>query len=104
MARCKKDWDDPKIKDEIAEDMKVGTAVGASGTPTFFINGRQLVGAQPADAFQKIIDDEIKKADELLKKGTPLKDVYTQADRDRGRGARRRPPRRARRTRAASST
>jgi hypothetical protein len=57
--------------------MKVGTAAGASGTPTFFINGRQLVGAQPADAFQKIIDDEIKEADALLKKGTPLKDVYT---------------------------
>jgi protein-disulfide isomerase len=77
VAKWKKDWDDPKIKDEVSEDMKVGTAAGASGTPTFFINGRQLVGAQPADAFQKIIDDEIKEADALLKKGTPLKDVYT---------------------------
>jgi len=77
VAKWKKDWDDPKIKDEVSQDMKVGTAAGASGTPTFFINGRQLVGAQPADAFQKIIDDEIKEADALLKKGTPLKDVYT---------------------------
>jgi protein-disulfide isomerase len=77
VARWKKDWDDPKIKDEISEDMKVGTSVGASGTPTFFINGRQLVGAQPADAFEKIIDGEIKEADALIKKGTPLKDVYT---------------------------
>ena len=51
-------------------------AVGANGTPTFFINGREVVGAQPVDAFEKVIDDEIKKADELLKKGTPLKDVY----------------------------
>ena len=55
---------------------KAGTAAGANGTPTFFINGRELVGAQPADAFEKIIDDEIKKADELIKGGTPLKDVY----------------------------
>jgi protein-disulfide isomerase len=77
VAKWKKDWDDPKIKDEVSEDSKTGTSLGASGTPTFFINGRQLVGAQPADAFQKIIDDEIKEADALLKKGTPLKDVYT---------------------------
>jgi protein-disulfide isomerase len=77
VARWKKDWDDPKIKDEVSEDSKAGTAAGASGTPTFFINGRQLVGAQPADAFQKIIDAEIKEADALIKKGTPLKDVYT---------------------------
>ena len=77
VAKWKKDWDDPKIKDEVSQDMKVGTAAGANGTPTFFINGRQLVGAQPAEAFEKIIDDEIKEADALLKKGTPLKDVYT---------------------------
>jgi hypothetical protein len=50
--------------------------VGANGTPTFYINGHELVGAQDASAFETIIDDEIKKADELLKKGTPLKDVY----------------------------
>jgi len=77
VAKWKKDWDDPKIKDEVSQDMKVGTAAGANGTPTFFINGRQLVGAQEASAFEKIIDDEIKEADTLLKKGTPLKDVYT---------------------------
>jgi len=76
MARFKKDWDDPKIKAEVDQDSKVGTAAGANGTPTFFINGNQLVGAQPASAFETIIDGQIKKADELLKKGTPLKDVY----------------------------
>ncbi|HMF44019.1 MAG TPA: thioredoxin domain-containing protein [Polyangia bacterium] len=76
VAKFKKDWDDPKIKDEVAQDQKVATAAGANGTPTFLINGREVVGAQPADAFEKVIDDEIKKADELIKKGTPLKDVY----------------------------
>src|SRR5450631_56171 len=77
VAKWKKDWDDPKIKDEVSQDMKVGTAAGANGTPTFFINGRQLVGAQEASAFEKIIDDEIKEADALIKKGTPLRDIYT---------------------------
>jgi protein-disulfide isomerase len=77
MARFKKDWDDPKIKAEIAEDQKIATQVGATGTPTFYINGHELVGAQESSAFEKIIDEEIKEADALLKKGTPLKDVYS---------------------------
>jgi protein-disulfide isomerase len=76
VAKFKKDWDDPKIKADIAEDQKVAGQVGANGTPTFYINGHELVGAQEASAFEKIIDDEIKKADDLIKKGTPLKDVY----------------------------
>ncbi|HVU52707.1 MAG TPA: thioredoxin domain-containing protein [Polyangia bacterium] len=76
MARFKKDWDDPKIKAEVDEDSKTGTAAGANGTPTFFINGNQLVGAQPQGSFETIIDAQIKKADDLLKKGTPLAAVY----------------------------
>jgi len=36
-----------------------GTQLGITGTPTFFVNGRILVGAQPADAFIRIIDEEI---------------------------------------------
>ena len=76
MAKFKKDMDDPKVKDEVAQDQKLANSVGANGTPTFFINGRELVGAVPFADFQKIIDEEIKKADELIKKGTPLKDVY----------------------------
>jgi protein-disulfide isomerase len=77
VAKWKKDWDDPKIKDEVTQDSKVGTDAGASGTPTFFINGQQIVGAQEQSAFEKIIDSEIKEADALIKKGTPLRDVYT---------------------------
>jgi protein-disulfide isomerase len=76
MAKFAKDMDDTKVKDEVLTDQKIGTSLGASGTPTFFINGRQLVGAQPFEKFKEIIDDEIKKADELIKAGTPLADVY----------------------------
>ena len=39
---------------------KEGAAVGATGTPTFFINGTKLVGAQPVDAFKTVIDKELK--------------------------------------------
>jgi len=76
VAKFKKDWDDPKVKEEVTADQQVASAAGASGTPTFFINGRKLVGAQPVDQFSKIIDEEMKKADELLKKGTPPEKLY----------------------------
>jgi protein-disulfide isomerase len=76
MTKFAKDYDDPKVKEEIDADSKQGTSLGASGTPTFFVNGRQLVGAQPFDKFKELIEEEIKKADELIKAGTPLADVY----------------------------
>ena len=76
MARYKSDMDSHKYKDEIDADSKAGTGYGASGTPTAFINGRKLVGAQPMTAFEPIIQEEIKHADELLAKGTPRDKLY----------------------------
>ncbi|MBE4753560.1 thioredoxin domain-containing protein [Corallococcus sp. ZKHCc1 1396] len=62
MAKFKSAMDSGKFDAQIEADMAAGSAVGANGTPTFFINGRTLVGAQPFDAFKKVIDEELKKA------------------------------------------
>ncbi len=43
----------------VAQDVAAGTRAGVSGTPTFFINGRLLVGAQPFDVFKGIIEEEL---------------------------------------------
>jgi protein-disulfide isomerase len=77
VAKFKKDFADPKIKEQIQSDQALANSVGANGTPTFMINGREVVGAQPFAAFQTVIDEEIKKADALLKGGTKIEDVYT---------------------------
>ena len=61
MQRFKDDLDSGKFKDRIKADSDEGTKVGANGTPTFFINGWKLVGAQPVDAFKKLIDQELGK-------------------------------------------
>lgn len=53
--------DSQKIKDQIDADQAEAGRVGASGTPTFFINGRQIVGAQPTSEFKKLIDEELAK-------------------------------------------
>ncbi|MDX1614595.1 MAG: thioredoxin domain-containing protein [Candidatus Promineifilaceae bacterium] len=41
--------------DEIAADLASGSARGVSGTPSFFLNGQLLVGAQPLNAFNRAI-------------------------------------------------
>ena len=43
-----------------------GSALGVTGTPAFFINGRMLVGAQPIEQFRELINDE------LSRKGVPV--------------------------------
>jgi len=50
---------DPAVVKEIQESQKQGEAVGVSGTPAFFINGRMISGAQPMAAFESIIDEEL---------------------------------------------
>jgi protein-disulfide isomerase len=45
----------------IKADQARGQALGVSGTPTFFVNGRELTGAQSADKFGAVIDEELAK-------------------------------------------
>lgn len=44
----------------VQADQSAGQSVGVNGTPTFFINGKQLVGAQPFSAFQAAIEEALK--------------------------------------------
>ena len=48
-----------KYKNLVQKDVDEGTRLGVNGTPTFFINGRVLSGAQPLATFAGIIDDEL---------------------------------------------
>jgi protein-disulfide isomerase len=76
MARFKADMGNAKFDAVIAADQKLAAQFGARGTPGFFINGRNLRGAQPFASFKKVIDEEIKKAETLLAKGTPRSALY----------------------------
>lgn len=53
--------DSGKYNQEIAEDLNDGGAAGVGGTPTFFINGKLLVGALPFEAFRSLIEQELNK-------------------------------------------
>ena len=43
----------------VQKDLDEGTRLGVLGTPTFFINGRVISGAQPLESFARIIDEEL---------------------------------------------
>jgi len=45
---------------EIEKDIADGEKAGVTGTPTIFINGIKVVGAQPVEEFYRIIDRELK--------------------------------------------
>ena len=50
---------DGKHQVAVQKDVEEGKRLEVTGTPTFFINGRVLVGAQALDAFVRVIDDEL---------------------------------------------
>jgi len=68
--------DNKKYDQQIDADSQEGTKFGARGTPSFFINGRPLSGAQPFDAFKKVIDEELGNATKAMKNGANLANVY----------------------------
>jgi protein-disulfide isomerase len=57
-----------KYQAAVQKDIEEGKRLDVTGTPTFFINGRVLVGAQPLEAFAKVIDDELARSGQA---GTP---------------------------------
>ncbi|MDH3884489.1 MAG: thioredoxin domain-containing protein, partial [Desulfobacterales bacterium] len=60
----------------IARQQSLAEALGARGTPVFFINGRNLRGAQPLTRFTMLIDEELARARALVAQGTPKSKVY----------------------------
>jgi protein-disulfide isomerase len=51
-----------RYQSEVSDDTSVGINLGVTGTPTFFVNGLKLVGAQPYEVFQQILDKELAEA------------------------------------------
>ncbi len=57
FAQC---LDSAKHQAAVEADIQDAARLGVTGTPTFFINGRILVGAQPLENFRKIIEAELR--------------------------------------------
>lgn len=51
--------DSEKHASAVDRDIEEGRRLGVTGTPTFYINGRPLVGARPLEDFVKIVEEEV---------------------------------------------
>lgn len=61
---------------DIAARMRELSQLGVGATPSFFINGRYMSGAQPVESFAALIDEELAKADGRIRTGTPKRSYY----------------------------
>ena len=57
----KTDVGSASVKARVSADQSEAAKLGVSGTPSFFINGRYLSGAQPFEEFKKRIDEALAK-------------------------------------------
>lgn len=53
--------DSGKYTKDVADDTAAGQTAGVTGTPTIFVNGQAMVGAQPYTALKTLIDQELSK-------------------------------------------
>jgi protein-disulfide isomerase len=68
VEKFRKDMKSDKVAKQLKNDTKIAGNVGANGTPTFFINGVKVVGAQPYSRFESEIEKQIELAKEIKKK------------------------------------
>ena len=57
FVRC---LDSDRFKGLVEADVQEGRQAGIRGTPTFFINGRPLLGAVPYEVFKEWIEEALK--------------------------------------------
>ena len=51
--------DSGKHAANVRADAELGAKMGVNSTPTIYVNGRAVVGAQPFEAFKQVIDEEL---------------------------------------------
>jgi protein-disulfide isomerase len=78
IKQFERDLTSTTIAERVDRHQRQGNDLGARGTPAFFINGRYLSGAQPAESFRVLIDEEKKKAAAKVAAGTARASVYAE--------------------------
>lgn len=63
-------------RNAIDDDLVLADDFDCSGTPHFFVNGHRVAGAKSFEKFTPLLDDELAKAEGLVKTGTPRAKVY----------------------------
>ncbi len=59
VAKFSECLDSGRYAGEVADDQAAGRELGVRGTPWFFIDGREIRGAQPYEVFQEAIEEAL---------------------------------------------
>ncbi len=68
--------DEQGASPELARADALSSRLGIKGTPSVFVNGKLIVGAQPLETYEHLIDSELAAAKSLVASGTRPEDVY----------------------------
>jgi protein-disulfide isomerase len=69
VRRFRADLLDARLAERVDADNAEAVRLDVRGTPTFFVNGRRVTGAQPVSAFRELIDDELRAAGRPIPSG-----------------------------------
>jgi len=69
--------DGPTVAAGIARAEALATRLDVTGTPTFFVNGRRMLGARPLEEFRAVVNEELVKARALLAQGVDKWSIYS---------------------------
>jgi len=75
LGKFKSDMDGEECKRNVRDDQTQLSAVGVSGTPAFYVNGRWVTQRSP-EGFKALIDEELKKARERVAQGSKPERYY----------------------------
>ncbi|GAB2875870.1 DsbA family protein [Nocardioides pacificus] len=57
VERFRADLDSEPVRKLVDADFEEGQSIGVTGTPSFLINGTPIVGAQPTEVFEQVIEE-----------------------------------------------
>jgi protein-disulfide isomerase len=78
VARFDADRAGPAAARALDRAAELGARIGVTGTPTFFVNGRRVAGAQSYDVLRAVVDERLAAARELMRSGVRADRVYAE--------------------------
>lgn len=78
LAQLESDRGSLAVTTQLELDAATAESLRVTESPTLFINGRKVTGAQPFASLRPIIDEEIATADALLQRGVAPEQLYNE--------------------------
>lgn len=79
LEQVRRDVEELRYGSAVQRDLRQGRRLGVTGTPAYFINGRHIHGAKPAELLRAVVDEELELAARWREQGVAPAKVYEHA-------------------------